>query len=105
MPGEYVIIITKTKEYHSYFRNKKVNTMHNVGKIDRAIRLVAAATLVILYFTNVLESSFFLFLSFILVMTSLRRCCPIYALLGLGTCGVHTTETKTKIDTDKLKLK
>jgi hypothetical protein len=78
--------------------------MHNVGKIDRAIRLVIAVTLAILYFTKVLESSFFLFLSLILVFTSLRRCCPLYALLGLGTCGIKTDETDRKIDTEKLKL-
>jgi len=76
--------------------------MHNVGKIDRAIRLLIAATLLALYFTKVLESAFFLFLP---LVTSLRRCCPLYAVLGLGTCGVKTVETETKIETDKLKLK
>ncbi len=93
------------EECPSYFSNKKVEIMHNVGKIDRAIRLLIAATLLILYFTKVLESSFFLFLPLVLVMTSLRRCCPLYALLGLGTCGVKPVETENKIDTDKLKLK
>ena len=79
--------------------------MHNVGKIDRAVRLVVAITLVVLYFTKVLESSFFLFLALLLVLTSLRRCCPLYALLGLGTCGIKTDKTETKIETGKLKLK
>jgi hypothetical protein len=79
--------------------------MHNVGKIDRVIRLLVAATFVILYFTRVLESAFFLFLPFVLVMTSLRQCCPLYALLGFGTCGVKTVETEKKIETEKLKLK
>jgi hypothetical protein len=79
--------------------------MHNVGKIDRAIRLVIAVTLAVLYFTKVLESSFFLFLSLLLIFTSLRRCCPLYALFGLGTCGLKTDETDRKIDSEKLKLK
>jgi len=79
--------------------------MHNVGKIDRVIRLIIAITLSVLYFTKVLESSFFLFLSMLLVFTSLRRCCPLYAVLGLGTCGIKIEETDRKIDTEKLKLK
>jgi hypothetical protein len=79
--------------------------MHNVGKIDKVIRLIIAVTLATLYFTKVLESSFFLFLALVLVLTSLRRCCPIYALLGLGTCGVKTDETKRKIETEKMNLK
>lgn len=79
--------------------------MHNVGKIDRIIRLVIAATLVVLYFTKVLESSIYLFLALLLVFTSLRRCCPLYAVLGLGTCGIKKEETNRKIDTEKLKLK
>jgi hypothetical protein len=79
--------------------------MHNVGKIDRAIRLVIAGTLVVLYFTKVLESTFFLFLALLLVFTSLRRCCPLYAIFGLGTCGVKTDKTENKIETGNLKLK
>jgi hypothetical protein len=79
--------------------------MHNVGKIDRAIRLVIAVTLVILYFTKVIESPAILFISMVLVFTSFRRCCPLYALLGLGTCGIKTDESDRKIDTEKLKLK
>ena len=79
--------------------------MHNVGKIDRIIRLSVAAVLAILFFTNVLESKFFAFLAFMLVMTSLRRCCPIYAIIGLGTCGVKVDESKKIIDTDPINLK
>lgn len=79
--------------------------MHNVGKIDRIIRLTIAAVLATLYFTHVLESKFFLFAAFMLVMTSLRRCCPLYAVLGLGTCGVQVDESKKIIDTDTINLK
>jgi hypothetical protein len=79
--------------------------MHNVGKIDRAIRLVIAVTLVILYFTKVIGTPAILFISMVLLFTSLRRCCPLYALLGLGTCGIKTEATDRKIETDKLKLK
>lgn len=79
--------------------------MHNVGKIDRIIRLSIAAILATLYFTNVLESKFFLFLPFMLGMTSLRRCCPLYSVLGLGTCGISVDESKKTIETQPLDLK
>jgi hypothetical protein len=96
---------TWQNDLDSFANKRKKQIMHNVGKIDRAIRLLIAATLLILYFTKVLESAFFLFLPLVLVMTSLRRCCPLYAVLGFGTCGVKPVETDNKIDTDKLKLK
>jgi len=83
----------------------KIGHMHNVGKIDRIIRLSLAVLLAILFFTQVLESKFFIFLAFMLVMTSLRKCCPLYALLGLGTCGVKLDETKKIIETEPLDLK
>lgn len=79
--------------------------MHNVGKIDRLIRIGLAVVLLVLYFTHVFESKFFLFLPLVLIFTSLNRCCPLYAILGLGTCGVKVDKSKTTIDTDKLNLK
>lgn len=79
--------------------------MHNVGKIDRFIRIGIAVVLLILYFTHVFESKFFLFLPFVLIFTSLNRCCPLYAILGLGTCGVKVDESKKTIETEKLELK
>ena len=79
--------------------------MHNVGKIDRLIRIGIAVVLLVLYFTHVLESKFFLFLPFVLIFTSLNRCCPLSALLGLGTCGVEVEKSETTIETEQLKLK
>jgi hypothetical protein len=79
--------------------------MHNVGKIDRIIRIVIASALIILYFTKVLEASFFLILGLLLLGTSLRRCCPIYSILGFGTCGVKNNPDDKIIDTDKLNLR
>lgn len=78
--------------------------MHNVGKIDRTIRIILALTFGVLYFTHVLTSQFFLFLSLLLLFTSLRRCCPLYAITGLGTCGIKTDKSSTIIETEKLKL-
>ena len=79
--------------------------MHNVGKIDRFIRIGLAIVFLVLYFTHVLESKFFLFLPLVLVFTSLNQCCPLYAILGLGTCGVKVDESKKRIETEKLDLK
>lgn len=79
--------------------------MHNVGKIDRLIRIGIAILLLALYFTHILESKFFLFLPFVLIFTSLNRCCPLYAILGLGTCGIKNDVTKKTIETEKLNLK
>jgi hypothetical protein len=79
--------------------------MHNVGKIDRIIRIVLALLFLSLYLTHVLESKVFLVLGFILFMTSLRQCCPLYAILGLGTCGIPNDESKKTIETEKLDLK
>lgn len=79
--------------------------MHNVGKIDRIVRIVIAVIILLLYFTPILESKLFLLLPFVLIFTSLNRCCPLYAILGLGTCGIKTENSETTIDTDKLDMK
>ena len=81
--------------------------MHNVGKIDRIIRLVIAAGIIIFYFTNIISGRLgntLLFVAALLFMTSLRKCCPIYAILGFGTCGVDTGNEEPKIKTKKLDL-
>lgn len=80
---------------------------HNVGKIDRIIRIILAVLLAVLYFTKVVEGTLAevsIILAIVLFMTSLRQCCPIYTILGFGTCGVKTGKTETTIKTGKLKL-
>jgi hypothetical protein len=81
--------------------------MHNVGKTDRIIRGIFAIILAILYITKILDGTWgdiALALAILLGITSLRRCCPLYALLGFGTCGIETKESDTKIKTEKLDL-
>lgn len=78
--------------------------MHNVGKIDRWIRLGISAVLMILYYTKIVEYQAVIIIALILAATSLRRCCPLYALLGLGTCGIETDKTDRVIDTKPLDL-
>ncbi len=80
---------------------------HNVGKIDRIVRIILAVILGILYFTKIVEGEWAtgtIFVAMMLLMTSLRKCCPIYALLGLGTCGVDPGKSDKTIKTEKLKL-
>ncbi|MBI9035622.1 MAG: DUF2892 domain-containing protein [Bacteroidales bacterium] len=79
---------------------------HNVGKIDRMIRLILAALLATLYFTHLLEGSWAVVASgaaIVLFVTSLRSCCPIYPILGFGTCQVKSSDEEAIIKTKPLK--
>ena len=81
--------------------------MNNVGRIDRIIRVLLAAALLVLYFVelipeNLMDTS--LAVSLLLVFTSLRRCCPLYALLGFGTCQTGASGSNPRIKTKKLDL-
>ena len=82
--------------------------VHNVGKIDRIIRLSIALILVVLYYLNVADgnwNTYFLFGAVMLFITSMRKCCPIYALLGFGTCGIDSDGKAPIIKTRNVKLK
>jgi len=60
----------------------------NVGTIDKVIRILIAAIVVVLYFTHVISGVLAIILlavSAILVVTSLISFCPIWLALGLNT--------------------
>ena len=60
----------------------------NVGTIDKVIRILIAALVVVLYFTHVISGVLAIILlavSAILVVTSLISFCPIWLALGLNT--------------------
>jgi hypothetical protein len=83
------------------------NMLHNVGKIDRIIRLVLALVLATVYIFELWEGkydNYFVFGAGILFITSIRQCCPVYALLGFGTCGIQTNEKEQKIKPKNIKL-
>jgi len=88
--------------------NKNILQMiHNVGKIDRIIRLSLALIFVGLYYFEFADgewSNYFLIGAFVLFITSSRRCCPIYAIVGFGTCGIETNNKEPIIKTKKIKL-
>jgi hypothetical protein len=63
----------------------------NVGNTDKIIRLLVAATITVLYFTQVISGTLGLVLlaaGAVLALTSLVSFCPLYAALGLNTCPV-----------------
>ena len=61
----------------------------NMGGLDRIIRLLIAAAVAILYFTDVITGTWaivLLVLAGIFLLTSLVGFCPIYTIFGASTC-------------------
>lgn len=61
----------------------------NMGNTDRIIRLLLAAVVAVLYFTNIISGTLgivLLVLAGVFVLTSLISFCPLYTLVGLNTC-------------------
>ena len=61
----------------------------NMGNADRIIRLIVAAVIVILFFTDVLTGTLgivLLVVAGIFLLTSLAGFCPLYLPFGLNTC-------------------
>ena len=60
----------------------------NMGTIDKAIRILVAVVVVVLYFTHVISgvlAIILLALSAIFVVTSILSFCPLYLPFGLST--------------------
>jgi len=60
----------------------------NMGTIDIIVRLVIAAIVAVLYFTNVLSGIpgiILLIIAGVLTLTSIFSICPLYLALGLST--------------------
>jgi len=76
-------------------KNIKIIIMKkNMGSADKIFRLIVAAVLVILYFTNTISGTIgiiALVIAAVFVLTSVVSFCPLYTLLGINTC-----KTKTK---------
>ena len=61
----------------------------NMGTADKAIRIIIAIVLIVLYFTNIITGTLgiiALVLAGIFLLTSLVGFCPLYAPFGLNTC-------------------
>ena len=60
-----------------------------MGSLDRAIRIVIALVIQVLFFSNVLSGTLaivLLILSAVFVLTSFLSFCPLYLPFGLNTC-------------------
>ncbi len=63
----------------------------NMGNIDKIVRLVIAALIAVLFFTNVISGTLgtvLLVLAAVFALTSLVSFCPLYTLVGINTCEV-----------------
>ncbi|MBL8003536.1 MAG: DUF2892 domain-containing protein [Candidatus Kapabacteria bacterium] len=68
----------------------------NMGSLDKIIRIVLAAVVAILYFTNVISGVLgivLLVLAGVFVLTSLVSFCPLYAPFGITTCAVKEKQS------------
>jgi hypothetical protein len=61
----------------------------NMGNMDRIIRVIVAAVIAGLYYSNIINGTgavLLLVLAVIFVLTSFLGYCPLYSLLGIQTC-------------------
>ena len=63
--------------------------MKNMGNLDRAVRVLAAVVVGMLYFTQVISGTVaivLLVVAGIFILTSLVSFCPLYYPFGINTC-------------------
>lgn len=64
----------------------------NMGNADRVIRIIIAAIVGILYFTDIISGTLgiiLLVLAGVFVLTSLISFCPLYAPFGISSCSLR----------------
>lgn len=67
----------------------------NMGSTDRIVRLVIAAIVALLYFTETVSGTLglvLLILAGVFVLTSLVSICPLYSIFGVSTCPMKDTK-------------
>ena len=65
----------------------------NMGSADKIIRLIFAAIIAVLYFTNLINGTLALvlmILAAVFVLTSFISFCPLYYPFGISTCKNRT---------------
>lgn len=63
----------------------------NMGSADRIIRIILAVLFAVLFFGGFITGTFGLVLVIlggVFLLTSLFSFCPLYAMLGIDTCGL-----------------
>lgn len=66
----------------------------NMGNADRAIRILAAIAVVVLYYTGTISGTtaiVLLVVAGVFILTSIVGLCPMYSVLGINTCGTKRT--------------
>ena len=61
----------------------------NMGTSDKAVRIIIAVAIAVLYYTNVISGTLAIVLmavGIIFLLTSLLNFCPLYTLFGIKTC-------------------
>jgi len=61
----------------------------NMGSIDKTVRIILAAAIAVLFFTNVISGTagiILLVLAGVFILTSLVSFCPLYPIFGISTC-------------------
>lgn len=61
----------------------------NMGLADRIIRVIIAAVVAVLFFTNIISGTLgiiLLVLAGVFILTSMISFCPLYTLIGASTC-------------------
>lgn len=61
----------------------------NMGNTDKGIRIIAAITIALLYYFNVIEGTLayvLMAVGIIFLLTSLINFCPLYKVFGINTC-------------------
>ncbi|MEN8138791.1 MAG: DUF2892 domain-containing protein [Bacteroidota bacterium] len=61
----------------------------NMGSADRIIRVLVAAIIAVLFYTNVISGTLgivLLIIAGVFVLTSLLKFCPLYSIFGIKTC-------------------
>ncbi|WP_461588211.1 YgaP family membrane protein [Winogradskyella sp.] len=61
----------------------------NLGAIDRGVRILIAAVVATLFFTNIISGvlgTVLLVVAAVLLLTSFISFCPLYAPFGIRTC-------------------
>ena len=61
----------------------------NMGLADRVVRIIIAAVIAVLFFTNVISGTLgiiLLVLAGVFVLTSMISFCPLFTVVGASTC-------------------
>lgn len=74
---------------HYVRRTKSIIMKKNMGTTDKAVRIILAIVVAILYYTGTISGTLgmvLLVLAAVFLLTSLVSFCPLYVPFGISTC-------------------